>query len=50
MSSCVVVFAPASASNLGRGFDALGLALGSPGDLVAAGLIDGDGDGEDQPS
>ncbi len=43
MSSSVRVFAPASASNLGPGFDVLGLALGSPGDVVAAELIDGDG-------
>jgi homoserine kinase len=43
MSSSVRVFAPASASNLGPGFDVLGLALGSPGDVVAAELIDGEG-------
>ena len=43
MSFSVRVFAPASASNLGPGFDVLGLALGSPGDVVAAELIDGEG-------
>ena len=43
MSSSVRVFAPASASNLGPGFDVLGLALGSPGDLVVAELVDGEG-------
>jgi homoserine kinase len=43
MSSSVRVFAPASASNLGPGFDVLGLALGGPGDVVAAELIDGEG-------
>jgi homoserine kinase len=42
------MFAPASASSLGPGFDLLGLALGSPGDVVAAELTDGDG--EDRPS
>jgi homoserine kinase len=36
MRSSVRVFAPASASNLGPGFDVLGLALGEPGDLVDA--------------
>ena len=36
MSSRVRVFAPASASNLGPGFDVLGLALEQPGDLVEA--------------
>ncbi len=43
MSSSVRVFAPASASNLGPGFDVLGLALVGPGDVVAAELIDGGG-------
>jgi homoserine kinase len=43
MSSSVRVFAPASASNLGPGFDVLGLALGSPGDVVAAELTDREG-------
>jgi homoserine kinase len=43
MSRSVRVFAPASASNLGPGFDVLGLALGSPGDVVAAELIEGEG-------
>ncbi|HEY3381728.1 MAG TPA: homoserine kinase [Vicinamibacterales bacterium] len=36
MSSSVRVFAPASASNLGPGFDVLGLALERPGDVVEA--------------
>ena len=43
MSSVVRVFAPASASNLGPGFDVLGLALGSPGDFVDAETSDADG-------
>jgi homoserine kinase len=43
MSSSVRVFAPASASNLGPGFDVLGLALENPGDVVAAELVDGEG-------
>ena len=34
MSPRVRVFAPASASNLGPGFDILGLALSAPGDVV----------------
>ena len=36
MSDRVQVFAPATASNLGPGFDVLGLALERPGDLVEA--------------
>ncbi|MYD71333.1 MAG: homoserine kinase [Acidobacteria bacterium] len=36
MSDRVRVFAPATASNLGPGFDVLGLALERPGDLVDA--------------
>jgi homoserine kinase len=36
MPSPVRVFAPASASNLGPGFDVLGLALPKPGDIVVA--------------
>ncbi len=36
MSDRVRVFAPATASNLGPGFDVLGLALEQPGDLVVA--------------
>ena len=36
MPDRVRVFAPATASNLGPGFDVLGLALESPGDLVEA--------------
>jgi len=40
MPSSVRVFAPASASNLGPGFDVLGLALGRPGDVVDAELTD----------
>jgi homoserine kinase len=36
MTSGVRVFAPASASNLGPGFDILGLALAAPGDVVEA--------------
>ena len=38
MANRVRVFAPASASNLGPGFDVLGLALVSPGDIVEAEL------------
>ena len=34
MSQRIRVFAPASASNLGPGFDVLGLALERPGDVV----------------
>ena len=36
MSDRLRVFAPASASNLGPGFDVLGLALEAPGDVVEA--------------
>ena len=36
MSERIKVFAPATASNLGPGFDVLGLALKRPGDLVEA--------------
>ena len=36
MPSRIRVFAPASASNLGPGFDVLGLALERPGDIVEA--------------
>ncbi len=36
MSERIRVFAPATASNLGPGFDVLGLALERPGDLVEA--------------
>ena len=36
MSERVKIFAPASASNLGPGFDVLGLALEQPGDVVEA--------------
>ena len=36
MTDRVTIFAPASASNLGPGFDVLGLALEKPGDLVEA--------------
>ena len=36
MADRVRVFAPASASNLGPGFDVLGLALTAPGDVVEA--------------
>jgi homoserine kinase len=43
MPSSVRVFAPASASNLGPGFDVLGLALGRPGDMVDAELVDAPG-------
>lgn len=38
MANRVRVFAPASTSNLGPGFDVLGLALVSPGDIVEAEL------------
>jgi homoserine kinase len=37
------VFAPATIANVGPGFDVLGLALGSPGDLLDAELMDGPG-------
>ena len=40
MPDRVRVFAPATASNLGPGFDVLGLALERPGDLVEAELRD----------
>ena len=40
MSDRVRVFAPATASNLGPGFDVLGLALERPGDLVEAEVRD----------
>ena len=43
MSSRVRVFAPASASNLGPGFDVLGLALEKPGDVVEAERLEGGG-------
>jgi homoserine kinase len=43
MSSPVSVYAPASASNLGPGFDVLGLALLEPGDLVTAEFSDAPG-------
>ena len=36
-------FAPATLSNLGTGFDVLGLALASPGDTVLARLVPGTG-------
>jgi homoserine kinase len=36
----VSVFAPASVANLGVGFDALGVALDGPGDLVTARLVE----------
>jgi homoserine kinase len=39
----VRVFAPATVSNLGPGFDVLGLALHRPGDVVEAALTDGPG-------
>lgn len=38
MTDRVKIFAPASASNLGPGFDVLGLALEQPGDVVEAEL------------
>jgi homoserine kinase len=40
MSSRVRVFSPATLSNLGPGFDVLGLALPEPGDVVEAELSD----------
>lgn len=40
MSSRIRIFAPATASNLGPGFDVLGLALERPGDLVEAEVRD----------
>ncbi|MBI4540892.1 MAG: homoserine kinase [Gemmatimonadetes bacterium] len=39
----VTAFAPASVSNLGPGFDVLGLALEGPGDTVTARVVDGPG-------
>ena len=36
MKSLIKVFAPASISNLGAGFDVLGVALNAPGDIVTA--------------
>ncbi|MCU0694623.1 MAG: homoserine kinase [Polyangiaceae bacterium] len=39
----VRVFAPATVSNLGPGFDALGLALREPGDVVTARSVGGSG-------
>ena len=39
--TCIRVFAPASAANLGPGFDVLGLALTRPGDIVEAEPFDG---------
>jgi homoserine kinase len=38
------VFAPATVANIGPGFDVLGLALSSPGDLLDAELSDAPGD------
>jgi homoserine kinase len=43
MTQSVHVFAPASVSNLGPGFDILGLAIEQPGDLVEAEFSDTDG-------
>ncbi len=43
MTSSVTAFAPATVSNLGVGFDVLGLALSGPGDTVTARLFDGKG-------
>jgi homoserine kinase len=37
------VFAPATVANIGPGFDVLGLALSSPGDLLDAELVDAPG-------
>src|SRR5687767_11472183 len=37
------IFAPATVANLGPGFDVLGLALTSPGDIVEAELSEGPG-------
>ena len=39
----VRVFAPATVSNLGSGFDVLGLAISGPGDTVTARLVPGTG-------
>ncbi len=44
----VRVFAPASISNIGPGFDALGLAVAGPGDIVVARRLPG-ARGEDEP-
>lgn len=43
MPSMVRVFAPATVSNVGPGFDVLGLALNQPGDLVEAEFSDAPG-------
>jgi len=43
MSDRIKVFAPASASNLGPGFDVLGLALERPGDVVEAEVVEARG-------
>ena len=43
MGDRIRIFAPASASNLGPGFDVLGLALERPGDLVEAELSEDPG-------
>ena len=43
MPDRVRIFAPASASNLGPGFDVLGLALTQPGDVVEAEVRDAPG-------
>jgi homoserine kinase len=43
MSPTVRVFAPATVSNVGPGFDVLGLALNQPGDVVEAELADAPG-------
>ncbi|MBP7570263.1 MAG: homoserine kinase [Acidobacteria bacterium] len=43
MQRRVRVFAPASVSNLGPGFDVLGLAIDRPGDIVEAEFRDGPG-------
>lgn len=40
MEHRIRVFAPATVANLGPGFDVLGLALGTPGDLLEAKLSD----------
>ncbi len=45
----VRVFAPASISNIGPGFDALGLAVAGPGDTVVARRLPG-ARGEDEPA
>nr|MBA3270778.1 homoserine kinase [Acidobacteriota bacterium] len=39
----IAAFAPASVSNVGCGFDVLGFALDSPGDIVIAEAADIDG-------